>query len=164
MCVRPHPAADANGGRHLGEYFARIQARCGLRWPAQRTAAACTGPLETLQSASGRLGCGCQGPLWVGTGCEVPPGQSRIVCRSQFSSSSCRSARAALSELDRNVFLMTTAARPPAFRYLIKCCRNRKAVSPVLYHLTHPLTRRGLGIAPVLRFDASCRDIAAWEG
>ncbi len=34
----------------------------------------------------------------------------------------------------------------------------------LLYHLTHPLTRRGLGIAPVLRFDASCRDIAAWEG
>ena len=32
---------------------------------------------------------------------------------------------------DRNVFLITIPARPPAFRILMKCCRNRNAVSPV---------------------------------
>ncbi|WVM92144.1 hypothetical protein ULG90_20930 [Halopseudomonas pachastrellae] len=32
----------------------------------------------------------------------------------------------------KKVFLITTAARPPGLRIFIKCCRNRKAVSPVL--------------------------------
>ena len=33
--------------------------------------------------------------------------------------------------LDRNVFLMTTAPLPPALSILMKCWRNRNAVSPV---------------------------------
>jgi hypothetical protein len=37
----------------------------------------------------------------------------------------------ALSVLERKVFLMTMAARPPAFRILMKCWRKMKAVSPV---------------------------------
>ena len=37
----------------------------------------------------------------------------------------------ALSEFDRNVFLMTIAARPPGLSIRIKCWRKRNAVSPV---------------------------------
>ena len=50
----------------------------------------------------------------------------------QLSSSRLRMLVLALSALERNVFLMTMPARPPAFSVLMKCCRNRKAVSPVL--------------------------------
>src|SRR5262249_55347525 len=41
---------------------------------------------------------------------------SSTVCRLQFSRSCLRSATDALSVFDRNVFLMTMAARPPAFQ------------------------------------------------
>ena len=37
----------------------------------------------------------------------------------------------ALSEFDRNVFLMTIAARPPGLSIRMKCWRKRNAVSPV---------------------------------
>ena len=46
---------------------------------------------------------------------ERAAGQSSTVCRLQLSSSSLRSATEALSVFDRNVFLMTMPARPPAF-------------------------------------------------
>ena len=38
-------------------------------------------------------------------------------------------ATGALSVFDKNVFLMTTPARPPARNTRMKCCKNKKAVS-----------------------------------
>ena len=50
------------------------------------------------------------------------------VCRLQVLRSSFR--RFIASPFERNVFLMTSPARPPAFRDLMKCCKNKYAVSP----------------------------------
>ncbi len=47
-----------------------------------------------------------------------------------FRAIACEDSQA-LSVLDRNVFLITTPARPPALRILIKCWRKRNADSPV---------------------------------
>ena len=71
---------------------------------------------------------------WSGIGApwNTPPGQSSTVCRLQLSSSNLGRLTEALSVLDRKVFLITMAPRPPAFSDLMKCCRKRKAVSPVL--------------------------------
>ncbi len=63
---------------------------------------------------------------------KVPPGKSNTVCRLQLSSNCLRKATEALSVLLKNVFLITTPALPPAFSILIKCCKNKEAVSPVL--------------------------------
>ena len=57
---------------------------------------------------------------------------SSTVCRVQLSSNNFRKLLTdALSVLERNVFLMTMPPRPPALSILMKCWRNRKAVSPV---------------------------------
>src|SRR5690606_39391405 len=63
---------------------------------------------------------------------NVPPGISKMVCRLQLSNKYLRNEIDALSVLLKNVFLITIPARPPAFRLLIKCCKNKKAVSLVL--------------------------------
>ena len=63
---------------------------------------------------------------------NVPPGISKMVCKLHLVSKCLRSATAALSVLLKKVFLITIPARPPAFKVLIKCCKNRNAVSPVL--------------------------------
>ena len=63
---------------------------------------------------------------------NTPPGRSKTVCKLQDSNNNLRRETDALSVLDKNVFLITIPAFPPAFKLLIKCCKNKNAVSPVL--------------------------------
>ena len=63
---------------------------------------------------------------------NVPAGISNTISKLQVSIRCLRKETDALSVLDKKVFFMTIPARPVCFKILIKCCKNKNAVSLVL--------------------------------
>jgi hypothetical protein len=64
---------------------------------------------------------------------KVPPGKSKTVCRLQFSNNCLRNAyRGIIGIAQKSIFNYHTSFTTLLLVFLIKCCKNKDAVSPFL--------------------------------